>query len=75
MTDQHRAHILVVEDDRALREVLAGALNSAGYQTSLAAHGITASQMLREVSTIDIVLLDIGLPFIDGWHILEQMEN
>jgi two-component system KDP operon response regulator KdpE len=75
LTDERRAHILVVEDDAALREILAGALNSAGYETSLAAHGITASQMLRSGTTIDIVLLDIGLPFVDGWQILEQMDN
>ena len=31
--------------------------------------------MLREPGTIDIVLLDIGLPFVDGWQILEQMDN
>ena len=43
--------------------------------TSLAAHGITASQMLREPGSFDIVLLDIGLPFVDGWQILEQMDT
>lgn len=75
MTDDRHAHILVVEDDTALREILAGALNSAGYETSLAAHGITATQMLRDTGTIDIVLLDIGLPFVDGWQILEQMDS
>jgi two-component system, OmpR family, KDP operon response regulator KdpE len=75
LTDERHAHILVVEDDTALREVLAGALDSAGYETSLAAHGITASQMLHDPGTIDIVLLDIGLPFVDGWQILERMDN
>lgn len=75
MTDGPPAHILIVEDDTALREILAGALGAAGYATSLAAHGITASQMLRSAGRIDIVLLDIGLPFIDGWQILEQMDN
>ena len=75
MTDDRRAHILVVEDDTSLRELLEGALESAGYETSVATHGITASQMLRDAGTIDIVLLDIGLPFIDGWQLLEQMEN
>ena len=69
------AHILVVEDDASLREVLVGALDSAGYATSIAAHGITASQMLRNAEGIDIVLLDIGLPFVDGWQILAQMED
>ena len=75
MSDEPRARILVVEDDTALREVLADALNSAGYVTSLAAHGITASQMLRDPEAIDIVLLDIGLPFVDGWQILEHMDT
>jgi two-component system KDP operon response regulator KdpE len=75
LTDERPAHILVVEDDAALREILAGALDSAGYETSLASHGITASQRLRDPHSIDIVLLDIGLPFVDGWQILEQMDN
>jgi two-component system KDP operon response regulator KdpE len=75
LTDERRARILVVEDDAALREILAAALNSAGYETALASHGVTASQMLREPDNIDIVLLDIGLPFVDGWQILEQMDN
>ena len=75
MTDDRHAHILVVEDDTALREILAAALTSAGYETSLAAHGITATQLLRDTGTIDIVLLDIGLPFVDGWQILEQMDS
>jgi len=75
LTDERDAHILVVEDDTALREILAGALRAAGYETSLAAHGITASQMLRDPGPIDIVLLDIGLPFVDGWQILEQMDS
>ncbi len=53
---------------------MSSALDSAGYDTSVATHGITASQMLRDAEMIDIVLLDIGLPFVDGWQILEQME-
>jgi two-component system KDP operon response regulator KdpE len=75
LTDERPAHILVVEDDTALREILAGALNAAGYETSLAANGIAASQMLREAGRTDVVLLDIGLPFVDGWTILEQMDS
>jgi len=73
--DPAAAHILVVEDDAALREVVVEALVAAGYATSIATHGITASQILRQPGDIDIVLLDIGLPFVDGWQILEQMED
>jgi two-component system, OmpR family, KDP operon response regulator KdpE len=73
--EKRPARILVVEDDTALREVVSGVLTSAGYETALAAHGITASQMLQNADGIDIVLLDIGLPFVDGWQLLEQMED
>ena len=31
--------------------------------------------MLRDPEAIDIVLLDIGLPFVDGWQILEHMDT
>jgi two-component system KDP operon response regulator KdpE len=75
LIDEPQARILVVEDDAALREILAGALDSAGYETALASHGITASQLLREPKAFDIVLLDIGLPFVDGWQILEQLDH
>ncbi len=73
--DAAAAHILVVEDDRALRDVVVDALASAGYETSIATHGITASQMLRGADGIDVVLLDIGLPFVDGWQILQEIED
>ena len=66
--------ILVVEDDRALRTVLVGALQSGGFEVEQAADGSTGVQALR-ARTFDIVLLDIGLPFVDGWHVLSSLEG
>jgi two-component system, OmpR family, KDP operon response regulator KdpE len=66
--------ILVVEDDRALRSVLVGALQSGGFEVEQAADGSAGVQALR-ARTFDIVLLDIGLPFVDGWHVLSSLEG
>jgi two-component system, OmpR family, KDP operon response regulator KdpE len=66
--------ILVVEDDRALRTVLVGALQSGGFEVEQAADGSAGVQALR-ARTFDIVLLDIGLPFVDGWHVLASLEG
>jgi len=68
------ARILVVEDDRALRQVLVSALESGRYQVDQAADGAAAVQALRS-KAFDVVLLDIGLPFVDGWHVLSTFEG
>jgi two-component system KDP operon response regulator KdpE len=67
------ARILVVEDDPALRQVLAGVLSSNGYAVLTASDGIAAVKALQASGAIDVVLLDIGLPFVDGWKILEGL--
>jgi two-component system KDP operon response regulator KdpE len=66
--------ILVVEDDRALRAVLVSATESAGYSVVAVGDGLAATQELR-ARTFDAVLLDIGLPLVDGWHILDELEG
>ncbi|HKV30729.1 MAG TPA: response regulator transcription factor [Candidatus Dormibacteraeota bacterium] len=69
-----RSRILVVEDDRALRQVLVSALQSGGYEVGFAADGSAGVQALK-AKAFDIVLLDIGLPFVDGWHVLATLEG
>jgi two-component system, OmpR family, KDP operon response regulator KdpE len=66
--------ILVVEDDRALRQVLVSALESGRYEVEQAADGSAGVQALKS-KTFDVVLLDIGLPFVDGWHVLSSLEG
>ena len=61
--------ILIVDDDRALRHVLASLLADAGHAVQQAGDGSAALEWLdREV--FDIVLLDVGLPGVNGLEVL-----
>jgi two-component system KDP operon response regulator KdpE len=66
--------ILVVEDDTGLREAILGALLAGGYAANAVNDGIQAAQRLR-AEPFELVLLDLGLPFVDGWQILAELEG
>ncbi|MEN5066378.1 response regulator transcription factor [Achromobacter aegrifaciens] len=63
--------ILVVEDEPTLVTQLADALRQAGYTVDTAADGGTA-QYMGAVETYDVVVLDLGLPVMDGLTVLKQ---
>jgi DNA-binding response OmpR family regulator len=63
--------ILVVEDDESTAEAVAFHLRSAGLDPSLACDGLSALRALRS-SPPDVVLLDLMLPGVDGWHLIRQ---
>jgi two-component system, OmpR family, KDP operon response regulator KdpE len=67
-------HVLVVEDDRSLREAIAAALAGAGFEVTQLHDGAAAVAALRS-SQPDVVLLDIGLPFVDGWRVLSSLPH
>jgi DNA-binding response OmpR family regulator len=69
-----KAHkkILVVEDDRALNQVLIELLHEAGFVAVGVTDGATASRRL-EREKFDVVLLDIGLPKMSGLDVLERI--
>ncbi|HXM59104.1 MAG TPA: response regulator transcription factor, partial [Candidatus Dormibacteraeota bacterium] len=67
------ARILIVEDDAPLSNAVRSTLERGGYEVDAAADGSAALQALT-TRAYDVVLLDIGLPFIDGWRILAGME-
>lgn len=66
--------VLLVEDDGGLRQVIRGALDRTGHTVDTADSGLTAGAKLHD-GEYDVVLLDIGLPFIDGWQILASLEG
>jgi two-component system OmpR family response regulator len=66
--------ILVVEDETALAAQLEAALSDAGYAVDRAASGDRADYLAR-TETYDAVLLDLGLPRVDGLTLLRQWRD
>jgi two-component system response regulator MprA len=64
--------ILVVDDDRALREALRRALTLADYEVQVAQDGEQALELLAQAEP-DAVVLDVGLPGIDGLEVCRRV--
>ncbi len=70
------ACVLVVDDERAVRSVLARMLGLLGYATIEAEDGPSALETFRESGdSIDAVLLDLRMPGMDGWQCLEALRR
>lgn len=68
---QRERQVLVVEDERPIRLVLADVLGDAGYTVRQAADGLEALKQLRR-DRPDPIVLDLMLPRLSGWQFLEQ---
>lgn len=65
---------LIVEDDPALRNSIRSILERNGHDVRTAGDGAAGAREL-ETAPYDVVLLDIGLPFVDGWEILRTHQG
>ena len=68
----HDAHILVVEDDAELRNLVTGRLRSSGYQVTTAATGPAALDAVNE-AVPHLVVLDVMLPELDGLEVCRRL--
>ncbi|MBU5330914.1 response regulator transcription factor [Anaerocolumna aminovalerica] len=66
--------ILVVEDEDILREVIVDYLMEDGYQVLEAADGEKALELFQ-TNSVDLVILDIVLPKIDGWSVCRRIRK
>lgn len=65
--------VLVVDDEPDILEILQLTLEHAGYRVITAVDGAEALLAVRR-ETPDAMLLDVGLPHVDGWGVLEQIK-
>lgn len=65
--------ILVVDDDEIMRNALKRILESSGYKVILAADGLELSKIL-EINRLDMVLLDVNLPWVDGYELCRLLK-
>lgn len=66
-------NILIVEDEKPISDLIKLSLKGAGYFCSCAYDGETAADMIEE-NRYDLVLLDIMIPYIDGFELLEYIK-
>jgi len=66
--------ILIIEDEDDIRIFATRVLELEGYRVVGAGNGGDGLKLLRE-QRIDLVLLDLRLPGIDGWSVMEQMKS
>ncbi len=67
-------HILIVDDERAIRTTLRGVLEDEGYRVTAVGSGEEAIARIQE-ETPDIIFLDIWMPGIDGLETLAEMKR
>lgn len=67
-------NLLIIEDDETLRLAMRRIFEAEGYKVLTAADGTQLSQVLDD-SPIDLIILDIGLPWINGFEIAELMKS
>jgi len=66
--------VLVIDDEPAIRRFLRTSLGAEGYDVFEAPDGETGLAMLRR-NAVDVLVLDLGLPGMDGLQVLQQMRD
>jgi DNA-binding response OmpR family regulator len=72
MADQTK--VLIVEDDKFLSELISTKLDKEGFHIALAGDGETGIKKAEEFKP-EIILLDIMLPGMDGFEVLEKLKS
>ena len=77
MSEQHAStssmtHILIIDDETQIRKFLDIALRSQGYKTLLAENGQKGLELLA-LQGADLIILDLGLPDLDGFEVLQEL--
>jgi two-component system OmpR family response regulator len=66
--------ILVVDDESPVRDLIVDALSLVSIPSTTASHGMEALKKIRD-EEIDLVILDINMPVMDGYEVLQRMRE
>lgn len=70
---RHVPRLLLVEDDAVLAEALSRTLRGLGHEVSVAESGERALELLARRAPVDVVLLDVMLPGVDGFEVCRRV--
>lgn len=77
MTNNHsetRRHVLIVDDEPAVRKTVRGVLESSGFECEESENGASALEWLKEHHT-DVIIVDYQMPIMNGLSLLERVQN
>lgn len=74
MKDQAKPHVLIIEDEGGLLEILEVNFRCAGYEVTTAADGVTAWHRFEQERP-DLLVLDLNLPQVSGFRLLELVRS
>jgi len=74
MASEQQKKILVIKDNEDIRTVVTTRLNRAGYDTIIAADGMDGLRRFYG-DRPDLGVLDIAMPAMDGWQVLERLRR
>lgn len=66
--------ILVVEDDVAIRDMIAAYLRLSGFHVTTAADGVQALLLVQSAQP-ELILMDMGLPKLNGWQTTQRLRS
>jgi CheY-like chemotaxis protein len=75
VADQKRARILLVDDDKFVRQLLAEELRAIGHVVEQASNGKAAPDRLLAKDDIDVLITDLSMPGIDGLQLIRQAQQ
>jgi len=73
-SSQEPIHILVIDDDETMRGALKRIFESEGYKVILASDGTQLAHVLDD-TPLDMIILDVGLPWVNGFELAKLMKE
>jgi CheY-like chemotaxis protein len=67
-------HILVIEDEKNIREILEEILSSAGHTVTQAENGEEGIELFKNCK-MDLVITDLGMPGLSGWEVADRIKT
>ncbi|MEJ5058383.1 MULTISPECIES: response regulator [unclassified Pseudomonas] len=66
--------VLLVEDEPELAQLLANGLSEASFAVDVAVHGMDGRRFIED-GTYELIILDVMLPGLNGWQLLQQIRK
>jgi two-component system response regulator MprA len=71
----NKGTILLIDDERAIREMLKPLLEIEGYRVEIAADGLEGIDLIRKGIRPSVILLDMMMPRANGWDFLDVLRT